>query len=117
MRTLKHIALAAFLAAAPLAAFADLQSDLIVGADATTVADGAKVTETTFIAAAEKYLIGLVAVVAVCVFLWIGYNMLTAEGDPEKFKSAQKALTYAVMGLALIPLAYVIVRLVVSINF
>jgi len=76
----------------------------------------AVVTEKTFFVSAEYYLMGIVAMLAVGTFIWIGFNMLTADGDPEKFKQAQKALIYAVVGLALIPLAYVMVRLVITIN-
>ena len=78
--------------------------------------DLASVNEKTFLKTAEAYLIGVVAMVAVVVFLWIGYNLLSAEGDPEQFKKAQKALAYAVVGLAVIPLAYLVVRLAVSVN-
>ena len=57
-------------------------------------------------------MIGLLGIVSVSVFLFIGYSLFTAQGKEEEFKSAWKALTYAVIGLAIIPLAYIAVKIV-----
>lgn len=116
MRAKKILAAAALAACAfvPAALAADaggLRQELLNGGNSPTT-----VTEKTFFVSAEYYLMGIVAALAIGTFIWIGYNMLTAEGDPEKFKQAQKALIYAVIGLALIPLAYVMVKLVITIN-
>ena len=102
----------------PFAALASLQDDMRpTGIGNDNVAGATSVDEKTFLSTAETYLIGFVAMVAVGIFIWIGYNMLTASGDPDQFKKAQQALTYAIIGLAIIPLAYALVKLVVSINF
>lgn len=60
----------------------------------------------------QVYIIGLLGIVSVSVFLYIGYTLFTADGKEEEFKKAWKALTYAVIGLAVIPLAYIVVKIV-----
>ncbi len=44
--------------------------------------------------------------------IFAGFNMLSAQGDPQKFQQAQNILTYAVLGLILIIASYFIVRIV-----
>jgi hypothetical protein len=41
-----------------------------------------------------------------------GFKYLTAGGDPKSVESAQKTLTYAVIGLVLIALAYLILKFI-----
>lgn len=45
----------------------------------------------------ETYMIGLLGIVSVSVFLYIGYNLFTAQGKEEDFKNAWKALVYAII--------------------
>lgn len=59
----------------------------------------------------QVYIIGLLGIVSVSVFLYIGYLFFTAEGKEEEFKKGWKALIYAVVGLAVIPLAYIVVKI------
>lgn len=56
-------------------------------------------------------MIGLLGIVSVSVFLYIGYNLFTAQGKEEEFKKAWVALVYAIIGLAVIPLAYIAVKI------
>lgn len=39
------------------------------------------------------------------------YSIITAGGDPEKIESAKKTATYAIIGLFLIVVAFLVVRL------
>lgn len=57
-------------------------------------------------------MIGLLGIITVSVFLYIGYELFTAKGDPETFKKAWIALVYAGVGLAVMPLAYIVVKIV-----
>ena len=60
---------------------------------------------------------GLLGIITVSVFLYIGYMLFTAQGKEEDFKKAWTALVYAVIGLAVIPLAYIAVKIVTGFNF
>jgi membrane protein DedA with SNARE-associated domain len=57
-------------------------------------------------------MLGLIGIISVGVFLYIGYTLFTAQGNEEEFKKAWKALVYAVIGLAVMPLAYIAVKIV-----
>lgn len=70
-----------------------------------------------FIRNIQVYIIGLLGIVSVGVFLYIGYMLFTADGKEDEFKKAWKALTYAVIGLAVIPLAYIAVKIVTGFTF
>ncbi|MDD2487317.1 MAG: hypothetical protein PHS92_03035 [Candidatus Gracilibacteria bacterium] len=70
-----------------------------------------------FIKVIEKYIFGLVGVIAVSVFIYIAYMLFTAEGKEDEMKKAVKALTYAIVGLAIIPLSYVVIKIVTGFNF
>ena len=54
------------------------------------------------------------AVIVTCVFmiLWAAFNYATSAGDQEKTKTAQKTITYAVIGLIVAALANTIVAIV-----
>ncbi|MDD5377194.1 MAG: pilin [Candidatus Gracilibacteria bacterium] len=65
----------------------------------------------------QIYIVGLLGIVSVSVFLYIGYMLFTAQGKEEDFKNAWKALTYAVVGLAVIPLAFIAVKIVTGFTF
>ncbi len=62
-------------------------------------------------------MLGLLGIVSVSVFLYIGYMLFTAQGKEEEFKKAWTALIYAVIGLAVIPLAYIAVKIVTGFTF
>lgn len=49
--------------------------------------------------------------VVVWAFLYIAWELLTAEGNEEKMKKAWKAVTYSAIGLLMIALAYAIVAM------
>lgn len=50
--------------------------------------------------------------VVVGAFLYIAYELLTAEGNEEKMKKAWKAVTFSALGLVMIALSYAIVAIV-----
>ncbi len=44
--------------------------------------------------------------------LWGGITILTAGGNKERFDTGRKTLTYAVFGLAIVFVAYLVVKLI-----
>ncbi|MDD3120506.1 MAG: hypothetical protein PHF46_03805 [Candidatus Gracilibacteria bacterium] len=76
-----------------------------------------EITVVDFLKSIKDYFVGLVAFVAVCVFLYNGFCLLKAEGKDEEMKKALTSFTYSVVGLAVIPLSYVLIKLVTSFNF
>jgi uncharacterized membrane protein YjfL (UPF0719 family) len=43
-----------------------------------------------------------------------GFKLMTASGDPEKLKQANKLLMWALIGILISILSYAIIRLVVN---
>lgn len=70
-----------------------------------------------FLPKIQTYMMGLLGIVSVSVFLYIGYMLFTAQGKEEEFKNAWKSLIYAVIGLAVMPLAYILVKIVTGFTF
>ena len=63
-----------------------------------------------------KWTIGLAIVLSVIALIIGGYQYLTAYGDTEKHKNAQKTITYATIGLILAITAFGIVQIITSIR-
>lgn len=59
---------------------------------------------------------GLLALIAIGVFLYIGFKLITARWNPEEFKKALNTLIYAVIGLFVVSFAFAAVRLVAGLN-
>ncbi|MDD2566258.1 MAG: hypothetical protein PHZ26_05805 [Candidatus Gracilibacteria bacterium] len=70
-----------------------------------------------FIRTAMNYVMGIVFIVAVGVFIYIGFELATAEGKQEKFTKGLKGLVYAGVGLAIIPLAFILVKIATGFSF
>lgn len=56
--------------------------------------------------------IGLGGIVFFIMFIVGGFSYLTAGGDERKVESAKKTLTYAIFGLVLIALSFLIIKLI-----
>jgi len=61
-----------------------------------------------------NFLIGFAGVVSVLLIVWAGIRFVLSEGDKEKIVNARKTLTYALLGLLVVALAFVLVRFVVN---
>jgi hypothetical protein len=70
-----------------------------------------------FIRNIQVYMMGLLGVISVSVFVYIGYTLFTAQGNEESFKKAWTSLIYAIVGLAVIPLAFILVKIVTGFTF
>lgn len=63
----------------------------------------------------ERILAAVIPLVGLALFVMFvigGYKLLTSGGNPETAAGAKKTMTYAVMGLALMALAFLIFRLI-----
>ena len=58
--------------------------------------------------------IGVCGLVAVVYIIIGGYNYMTSSGDSAKIEKAKKTITYAVIGLIVCALAFVIVNFVIN---
>ncbi len=70
-----------------------------------------------FIRVAMKYALWIVWIVAVTMFIYIWFQLATAEWKQDQFTKAMKALVYLAVWLAIIPLAYVVVRITTWFTF
>ncbi|MFA6090526.1 MAG: pilin [Candidatus Gracilibacteria bacterium] len=94
------------------------QAMLQVGGGNNSANAGTNVTlQGNFLRNIQTYIMGLLGIVTVGIFLYIGYTLFTAQGKEEDFKNAWKALIYAVIGLAVIPLGYIVVKIVTGFTF
>ncbi|EKD30044.1 MAG: hypothetical protein ACD_78C00174G0003 [uncultured bacterium (gcode 4)] len=98
--------------------YAISQSEMLVWGGENSANASTNVTvKDNFLKTIERYMIGLLGIITVSVFLFIWYNLFTAKGDPEAFKKAWIALIYAGVGLAVMPLAYIVVKIVTGFTF
>lgn len=56
-------------------------------------------------------------VVVVGAFLWVAYELFTADGDEGKMKKAWLAVTYSAIAIILILMSYFIISLISGLNF
>lgn len=61
---------------------------------------------------AINWILGILALVALLILLYGGFQMVTASGDEEKYKSGFTILKQAAMGLLLIGVAWFIVSII-----
>lgn len=59
----------------------------------------------------------LLALIAVAVFIYLGYKLVVAQWKPDEFKKAMMGFVYAVVWLAIIPLAWALIKLISSLQF
>lgn len=89
---------------------------LVDGGDASANASTDVTFKGNFLASAQNLMFSVMAIVTVGVFVYLGTKLVMARGNEEEFKKAWVALSYAVVGLALIPASYAIVRIVTGVN-
>ena len=99
--------------ATPLA-FAEIsKNDMTVGGGTSSASANEDVTfKDDILPRVQDIGFALVSIVAVGVFIWIAFQLFSARGNEEEFKKAWLSLVYAVIGFALIPSAYAIVKIV-----
>jgi hypothetical protein len=60
------------------------------------------------------YLMGLVGILAVAALVWGGIMYMTSAGSEERVKQAKNIITYAIIGLVVAVLSYIIVNTVIQ---
>jgi hypothetical protein len=61
-----------------------------------------------------QWLIALAGIVAAAVLIFNGFMYITASGDEGKIQKATKGITYAIIGLIIAAIAFLIVNFVVN---
>ena len=59
---------------------------------------------------------GLMGLIAIGVFLYIGFKLISARWNPEEFKKALNTFIYAVIGIFIVSFAFAAVRLIAGID-
>lgn len=59
-------------------------------------------------------ILGLVGVVALAMFIWGGFQMMTSGGEPQKIKTGKDTLIWAAAGIVVIFTAYTLVRTLIT---
>lgn len=60
------------------------------------------------------WIIGLAGVIATGVLIFSAYLYITASGDEQKIQKATKGITYAIVGLVVAAIAFLIVNFVID---
>jgi hypothetical protein len=63
-----------------------------------------------------NWTIGAMAVIAVFYIMWAGYQFFLAQGDEDKVKKAVETIMWAVNGLIIALMAYIIIQIVVNVQ-
>ena len=64
----------------------------------------------------QNWIFMLIGIIAVAYLVYVGAKMLWAPGSIEEMHSSVHSLIYIIIGLALIPFAYVLIQLIVNIR-
>ena len=99
--------------------FASLQDD-IIPTETTAIVDNTVNLDWNAIFIVEyvkKSIFGLLALIAIWVFIFIWARLVMARWNPEEFKKALMQFIYAIVWLALVAIAWAAVKLISSLNF
>lgn len=84
-----------------------------IGYDAVVAATDGQVTKqgiTLYAQVIVKYLMSFISVIAVIYIIYAGFQLMIGGGDEEKMKKARQIITYIILGIVLMWLAYPIVK-------
>jgi len=59
-----------------------------------------------------SYILTFTAIIAVLYIIYAGFNILTGSGDEEKMKKSKSIITYVILGIVIMFLAYSIVTFI-----
>ncbi len=111
MKTILFFIIALF---SPYILFADLKGDMLLNKPESGINTPSDVTE--YFAFATDILLVAFPLIAIGVFLWVAYNLFTAQGNEEQFKKAWKSLVYVGVGIVVAMASYVLVKVVTNIS-
>lgn len=69
------------------------------------------------LASFKNIILGLLAIIAVAVFIYLWFKLVKAEWKPDEFKKVMLWFVYAIIWLSIIPLAWAVVKLISSLQF
>lgn len=90
--------------------FGDVTSTSNIGVSWTGTAQGGKLIDV--IKSFINRMLGILALIALVILLWGGFQMVTAAGDDAKYKKGFKILQQAAIGLVFIWVSWLIVSLI-----
>lgn len=97
--------------------YASLKESMLPNSNTVWVdRDGTNALNQVFIYV-KDFLFAILGLIAVGVFLYFWFKLISARGNEEEFKKALMWFVYAIVWLAIIPLAWWAVRLITSLNF
>lgn len=67
-----------------------------------------------WIRAILMFIVGLAGLIAVAILIFNGIKYMTASGDEQKIQSATSGITWAVIGLVVVGIAWLIVNFVIN---
>ena len=70
-----------------------------------------------FLRVAQKYILWIVGIVAISMFIYLWFQLSTAEWKQDQFTKAMKWLVYLAVWLAVIPLAYIVIKVTTWFTF
>ena len=93
----------------PLAAMAAIDTN-----DLQNVGLGTNTDVKTVVVNIIQFLLGFLAIIAIIIVLYAGFQWMTAAGNEEKITSARGTLTAGLIGLVIILAAYAITSFVIN---
>lgn len=90
--------------------FGDVTATSNVGVSGTGTAQGGKLIDV--IKSFINWMLGILALIALVILLWGGFQMVTAAGDDAKYKKGFKILQQAAIGLVFIGVSWLIVSVI-----
>ena len=104
---------------APIVAFASARDNLLVsgGTNSATGDNTAISFKDNILPTIQVYLLAAYAVIAIGMLIYAGFKLYAASWDEAEFKKAWIALVYIIVGLAVAPMAYIVVRIVTWFSF
>lgn len=75
--------------------------------------DGVEMPRGTFFTVATKFInfsVTAIGVLAVIIFIYAGFMYLTASGDESKISKAKSTMTYAIVGIIVSLMGFVVVK-------
>lgn len=94
--------------------------DDIIPRGESIVPAGALPSGTWFLDGIAEYvkdsIFGILVLIVVGMFIYIWFKMIISRGKPEAFGEAMKSLTYVIVGMFVVSIAWLAVRLISGIN-
>lgn len=101
--------------AAPLVVYPSSLGDGFTDASAETSDKGfVHATSETILGRVINFLLGLIGVIAVLAIIIAGVRLIVGTGNEEQAATAKKIILWAIVGLVVVILAWVIIRIVLT---